>query len=272
MFRLELAGAALQVSQNIKTVSLQFGQICYAITGVVAHDSSTGASKDRLIHAKKQGKNYKPYLEAKEYEGRFSALKPARFIEYLPDEMHRPKFPELFENPKILIPDIVGTGGLNATIDLSNIYTNHSFNCCVQKFHLKDVDRSLGITEVETTLSQNYAIEYLLGLINSKLMTYYFRKVLGGGLHASPANVRRLPIRRIDFANPAEKSAHDEIVKLVEKMLALQKERQSVRREEDLDRVRNLERQIAEVDAEIDKRVYRLYGLTEEEVKVVEGG
>ncbi len=55
-------------------------------------------------------------------------------------------------------------------------------------------------------------------------------------------------------------------------MLALQKERQSVRREDDLDRVRNLERQIAQVDAEIDQRVYALYGLTEEEIKIVEGG
>ena len=56
-----------------------------------------------------------------------------------------------------------------------------------------------------------------------------------------------------------------------ERILALQKERQSVRREDDLDRVRNLERQIAQVDAEIDQRVYALYGLTEDEIKIVEG-
>lgn len=56
----------------------------------------------------------------------------------------------------------------------------------------------------------------------------------------------------------------------VEKMLALQKERQSVRREDDFDRVRNLERQIAQVDAEIDQRVNALYGLTEEEIRIVE--
>lgn len=54
-------------------------------------------------------------------------------------------------------------------------------------------------------------------------------------------------------------------------MLALQKERQSVRHEDEYDRVHNLERYIAEVDAEIDRRVYALYGLTEEEIKIVEG-
>jgi len=60
-------------------------------------------------------------------------------------------------------------------------------------------------------------------------------------------------------------------IQLVEKMLRLQKERQSVRREDDLDRVRNLEREILRVDEEIDKRVYVLYGLTDEEIKIVEG-
>ena len=54
-------------------------------------------------------------------------------------------------------------------------------------------------------------------------------------------------------------------------MLRLQKERQSVRREDDLDRVRNLECEIVRVDEEIDKRVYVLYGLTDEEIKIVEG-
>ncbi len=37
------------------------------------------------------------------------------------------------------------------------------------------------------------------------------------------------------------------------KTLALQKERQSVRRKDDLDRVRNLEREIVRVDEEIDQ-------------------
>ena len=85
------------------------------------------------------------------------------------------------------------------------------------------------------------------------------------------ATCHQLPIRRIDFANPAEKSADDEIVQLVEKMLSLQKERQSVKPEDDLDRARSLDRQITSVDEEIDKRVYVLYGLSPDEIRIVEG-
>lgn len=64
----------------------------------------------------------------------------------------------------------------------------------------------------------------------------------------------------INVASPEEKVSRGWIG---EKMLALQKERQSVRREDDLDRVRNLERQIA--------RVYALYGLSPDEIKFIEG-
>jgi hypothetical protein len=116
---------------------------------------------------------------------------------------------------------------------------------------------------------------YVLGLLNSKTLFWYLKQISnvfrGGWITCTKQYVGQLPIRRIDFANPAEKSAHDEIVRLVEQMLALQKERQSVRPEDDLDHARHLDRQIAEVDAEIDQRVYKLYGLTEGEIKVVEG-
>ena len=37
------------------------------------------------------------------------------------------------------------------------------------------------------------------------------------------------------------------------------------------DRARKLDHEIASVDAEIDSLVYELYGLTEEEIKIVEG-
>jgi Cys-tRNA synthase (O-phospho-L-seryl-tRNA:Cys-tRNA synthase) len=51
-------------------------------------------------------------------------------------------------------------------------------------------------------------------------------------------------------------------------MLELQKKHHESRMERDKEL---FERQIKMVDTQIDKRVYDLYGLTEEEVKVVEG-
>ena len=60
-------------------------------------------------------------------------------------------------------------------------------------------------------------------------------------------------------------------MKLVEKMLILQKERQAVRPEDNLDNARNLDRKIKEVDTEINEKIFKLYGLSDEEIKIVEG-
>ena len=78
--------------------------------------------------------------------------------------------------------------------------------------------------------------------------------------------VRNLPIKTINFSNPTEKAQHDKLVALVESMLDLQRKHHETRMERDKVLY---ERQIKVVDAQIDRLVYDLYGLTEEEVKVV---
>jgi hypothetical protein len=60
-------------------------------------------------------------------------------------------------------------------------------------------------------------------------------------------------------------------VKLVEEMLALQKQRQQANTALE-DSRHTLKRRIESLDREIDHRVYALYGLTEEGIKIVEGG
>jgi hypothetical protein len=70
------------------------------------------------------------------------------------------------------------------------------------------------------------------------------------------------------FKNPVEKARHEKLVMLVEKMLELQKKYHETRMERNKELY---ERQIRIVDKQIDRLVYDLYGVTEEEVKVVEG-
>jgi hypothetical protein len=72
-----------------------------------------------------------------------------------------------------------------------------------------------------------------------------------------------------DFSNPAEKAQHDKLVALVDNMLEPQKKHHETR----MDRDKELyERQIRIVDKQIDRLVYDLYGLTEEEIGIVEEG
>ena len=61
---------------------------------------------------------------------------------------------------------------------------------------------------------------------------------------------------------------HDRMVKLVEQMLELHKKLASARTPQEKNA---LERQITATDTQIDRLVYELYGLTEDEIKIVEG-
>jgi len=64
-----------------------------------------------------------------------------------------------------------------------------------------------------------------------------------------------------------EEAQHDKLVFLVDNMLELQKKYHEARMERDKE---IYERQINIVDAQIDGRVYELYGVTEAEIEIVE--
>lgn len=116
---------------------------------------------------------------------------------------------------------------------------------------------------------------YITGLLNSRLLDYYLHRISvpfrGGFYSANRQFLEPLPIRRIDFNNPNEKKLHDDLVALVDRMLELNKRLAPIRNTPFSERD-ELIREIERTDKEIDNIVYDLYGLTEEERKVVEGG
>ena len=77
------------------------------------------------------------------------------------------------------------------------------------------------------------------------------------------------PICAGNLSEPSAKSRHERIMKLVERILELNKKKHSGKlAPSQLDR---LEREIAATDEEIDELVYKLYGITNEERKIIEG-
>ena len=114
--------------------------------------------------------------------------------------------------------------------------------------------------------------KYLLGILNSCVLNFYFRaKSLTNKesiAQVKKIDLDKLPIRIIDFKNATDKARHDRMVQLVEQMLALHKQLANAKtgHEQTL-----LQRQIDATDRQIDKLVYELYDLTEDEIKIVEG-
>ena len=269
MFRLELRGEALSLVKQVDSQSLKLGELCYCVIGAVPHESETGRSKDALIFDRPKRKTCKPYIEGKEL-GRYRLGWQGRYLAYEPKKMHRPKFPELFASPKIIVRNISGAEGLMATYDAEGFYANDTVSLCVKWELLGKVKASLNVKRPEPPVyATKYDPRYLLGLINSRLANRYFWISLGGGLHVYPDLIRNLPIRRIDFDDPKEKQQHDAIVVLVDEMLQLQKDYAEAEGAKE-DRRHALKRRMEEVDAAIDQAVYQLYGLTEKEIKLAE--
>jgi adenine-specific DNA-methyltransferase len=120
-----------------------------------------------------------------------------------------------------------------------------------------------------------YKIEYFLGLLNSRYFEWLYHKLVyeTGRVFAQVklSKIKQLPTRRIDFNNAVEKKMHDDLVALVDKMLELNKRLAHIRNTP-CNECDELLREIDRTDKEIDNLVYNLYGLTEEERRIVSEG
>ena len=153
------------------------------------------------------------------------------------------------------------------------------------KFIIKGIDTrtTIGLLEKNTAFngancpgiivedSEDLSPLYILGLLNSSVISYYLRKVcpakLGGYTRFNARNINNTPIRLIDFSNPTDNASHNGIVTLVEKILYLN---QQLAKSKMLQEKSVFQRQIEATDRQINKLVYKLYDLTDEDIKIVE--
>ncbi len=82
-----------------------------------------------------------------------------------------------------------------------------------------------------TIVSRNEEIRlaYILGLLNSCLLNWYYQKIINPEQGEALAQVKRghiarLPIRTVDFKNQSDKARHDKMVSLVDQMLEFHKQ------------------------------------------------
>jgi hypothetical protein len=102
--------------------------------------------------------------------------------------------------------------------------------------------------------------EYLLALINSRLLFWMLLRTSnvfrGGWITCTKQYFGELPIRPINFTDPADRAEHDALVALVDRILKAKRADGAA--------------DTAALEREIDERVYRLYGLMADEIKIVE--
>jgi Alw26I/Eco31I/Esp3I family type II restriction m6 adenine DNA methyltransferase len=112
-----------------------------------------------------------------------------------------------------------------------------------------------------------YRLEYLLGLLNSKLFQWRF-KLTSSNNNVGTNELESMPFCKINFDDPVDKAKHDRMVVLVEQMLAARKQLTGAQSDKDKDFYTN---RCDGLDRQIDALVYDLYALTPAEIKIVEG-
>ena len=261
IFDLSINYQAEQIKQKMISNAVALGTAFSLAFGLKTGDDDLFLGKD------KKSSHYKPLLRGANIH-RYERTFDSEYVWYVPDKMiehrktARPGTAERFEQPKVLIRD---TGGaLEGTYDDEGYY-------------VKDV-------LVVSLLPSNVALlKYLCGILNSRLMKFYYETSFPT-LHVQRDELASLPIK-LDFSDPADKARHDKMVSLVERMLSLHNPHRSSttspKSKKDLGEAGGgrtpqeqemVKREIKSTDREIDQLVYELYGLSEDEIKIVEGG
>ena len=234
------------------------GDYCYISKGMVLHSEEGEFTKDDLISLIKDAIHSKEYVEAKDIE-RYN-VKRIRFLEYntdrSPSKFSRPTFSELYSCKKIVMNCL---GGLNSTIG-TELTHNHSLYCAVLWCDLQNVENksiassikkfsSMKRSDMEK-LSKTVDLRYLLGVMNSNYAAVLLTNLRGGDYHIYPEHIRNIPIPT------ASSEQQQPIIELVDNILNVNKS--------------NPNADTSALENEIDRLVYHLYGLTYDEVLIID--
>lgn len=330
-FKTNVSSNDIEIYNKITSNAYRLGELFCINVGVVAHSNSNSPvkfKKDDVIHSEfKQG--FKKYVIGPNLS-RYSLIFDNQYLDYEANKnyFHRPKFNLLFESDKIVLRRTSGNNNsIIAYFDTNEYYTNDSIMHLVrwseEILQFQKPDKRWKIN-LENQIDE----KFVLAVLCSKLITYYFSKFLSTdtlqGAYSSiyPEDVRDFPIIKADrreYDNLSVKAEEMQklnisyqkkirtFIKYLSSECQLEKVSKKLQkwymlefgdfikeinkgikksRGEKLSKADEIEwlelfdgkkeetlilkAEIEKTDKEIDQMVYDLYGLTENEIKIVE--
>ncbi|KKU14308.1 MAG: hypothetical protein UX22_C0029G0014, partial [Candidatus Jorgensenbacteria bacterium GW2011_GWA2_45_9] len=197
----------------------------------------SGQPKEKVFSNIKVDDNYKKVLDGRDVLKWLINWKEKRENKYIlySDKLHRAREERIFvADEKILFP--------RKSTMICGAYDDEQYYC-------------LNTAYVGVLKDKNYEIKIILGILNSKLINYAYSKLFFGWQVTIPA----LDCINLPTATKSKKIFAD----LVEKIIKITKTD---------DYLKNAEKQakVRDIELQIDELVYKLYGLTEDEIKIVE--
>jgi adenine-specific DNA-methyltransferase len=195
-----------------------------------------------------QGKNINDYPNIKNHFEPFKQrLKEAKKKYGTPDKpyfyLHREREEKFFQNgPKVV--------GQTRTVFPSFLYTQETY---------------YGSRAMNFITTDRINLKYLTGLLNSRL-SYFWLKNKGKQL-GDLLQIDKGPLLNIPLLKPDEKD-QEQIAQLVDRIIELYQNFRNTSM--NTDRWHSLKSEIEKVEQQIDDAIYKLYGLTDEEIRTIE--
>ncbi len=237
-----ISNEELLLKRKIESNNKNLGTISNVVSGMNPYEVGKGNPKqskedvkNRIYDSKeKKSDSYKRVLRGSDINRYKLDWKSGVWILY-GDNLAAPRYSANFENDeKIVVRQT--SDSIIATLDVEKFI-------CLKNLHI--------ITSLENS---NFNLKYILSLINSKLLDYYhylLNPEKGEALaEIKKENLEKLPIKQISHSD------QQPFIEKVDQILALKKD--------------NPLADTIALEREIDWMVYGLYGLSEEEINIVE--
>ena len=241
---------AFQIKEKAWRKAVRFDQICLVAYGARLNHKSKKIGKAHYISPTRTAVG-KRFCEGENIE-RYSFSQNG-WLNYTPGEHYNPMFPELFENEKLMCIRIV-KDRLRFAYDDNDLYNSHTVINCVRLDLLRVTKHKTAagaVKKADLSLAKRFDYKFLLAVLNSQFTNWYFLNFLADGLNFYPNDAKQLPIPNATAAQQRP------LVRLVDRILTAKAADPAADTGED--------------EAEIDRLVYGLYGLTEAEIATVSG-
>ena len=241
IFNIFLRLEDIAIRQKLETSSVPLEKLALVKFGIKLYETGKGCPPQKVLDAKnrifesdtKRDKTYRKYLEGKDVT-RFGIHWRSRWLKY-GNNLAAPRDPSLFHGARLLFRRIVGER-------LIGTFTDEDF-----------------VTSQLLQIVKPHDGEHarvLLAVLNSAIMAYYFKKKYNRQDKTFP-EIRIYELASLPVPNVIPTATGAALARLVDETVRA--------------KARDAEADVSALEREIDQIVYRLYGLTPDEIAQIEG-
>ncbi|MGB4660006.1 MAG: TaqI-like C-terminal specificity domain-containing protein [Mobilitalea sp.] len=240
----------MTIKKKIEENTIFLEDICLIAYGVRINSKTDKDKPKKYFLSEHKIDGFKPFIEGKNIQ-RYSHQQNG-WLNYCPKEHYNSMFTELFENEKIIFINVV-SDRLRFSYDIEGLYNSHTVINCVKIDSLlfaNHISARKAVEAADMSLVKRYNIKFILAILNSKLINWYFMQFQTDGLHIYPDSAKKIPIIDVRIMDVEQ----EKIIDLVDEILSKKKAGICT----------------IELEQKIDQMIYGIYKIKDDDIKIIE--